>query len=86
MNKNLGYYDGEPNQDTIQNAHFWRWLLARITDQPEWIPPPMPDANDTQDTDQGPEGQPSEKATGGSPALEAPDELFPGVPGGEEAP
>lgn len=25
-----------------ENADFWRWLLAELTDQPRWVPPPPP--------------------------------------------
>jgi len=39
MNKNLEYVGGEPFDGGRENAHFWRWLLARLTDRPPWIPP-----------------------------------------------
>jgi hypothetical protein len=42
MNKNLEYIGGEPFEGGYENAHFWRWLITRITDRPEWIPPPAP--------------------------------------------
>lgn len=40
MNKNLEYVNGEPFAGGYDNAHFWRWLISRLTDRPEWIPPP----------------------------------------------
>ncbi|MFO7901775.1 MAG: DUF4350 domain-containing protein, partial [Pirellulaceae bacterium] len=40
MNKNLEYITGEPFAGGHENAHFWRWLITRITDRPQWIPPP----------------------------------------------
>ena len=40
MNKNLEYIGGEPFDGGYENAHFWRWLITRVTDRPEWIPPP----------------------------------------------
>ncbi len=39
MNKNLEYIGGEPFAGDYENAHFWRWLIARVTRQLEWIPP-----------------------------------------------
>ena len=39
MNKNLEYIGGEPFDGNYENAHFWRWLIARVTGQPEWVPP-----------------------------------------------
>jgi hypothetical protein len=43
MNKNLEYVGGEPFDGGYENAHFWRWLLTRITGRTEWIPPPAPE-------------------------------------------
>lgn len=40
MNKNLEYVNGEPFSGGYENADFWRWLTSRLTDRPEWIPPP----------------------------------------------
>jgi hypothetical protein len=40
MNKNLEYVGGEPFEGNYENAHFWRWLITRVTDRPEWVPPP----------------------------------------------
>jgi hypothetical protein len=42
MNKNLEYIGGEPFEGRYENAHFWRWLIARVTGRPEWIPPEPP--------------------------------------------
>jgi hypothetical protein len=39
MNKNLEYIGGEPFEGGYENAHFWRWLITRITGKPQWIPP-----------------------------------------------
>ena len=39
MNKNLEYVTGEPFEGKYENAHFWRWLLTRVTGRPEWVPP-----------------------------------------------
>jgi hypothetical protein len=39
MNKNLEYVGGEPFDGRYENAQFWRWLIARVTGQAEWIPP-----------------------------------------------
>jgi hypothetical protein len=43
MNKNLEYTGGEPFEGWYENAHFWRWLIARITTQSDWVPPGPPD-------------------------------------------
>jgi hypothetical protein len=40
LNKNLEYIGGEPFAGDYENAHFWRWLISRMMDQDEWIPPP----------------------------------------------
>jgi len=45
MNKNLEYTSGEPFEGWYENAHFWRWLIARISGQPDWVPPEPPDPN-----------------------------------------
>jgi hypothetical protein len=42
LNKNLEYVGGEPFEGRYENAHFWRWLLSRVTDRPEWVPPEPP--------------------------------------------
>lgn len=39
MNKNLEWEGGEPFEGLRENADFWRWFLARLRDQPQWIPP-----------------------------------------------
>jgi len=39
MNKNLEYVTGEAFEEKYENAHFWRWLLTRISGRPEWVPP-----------------------------------------------
>jgi hypothetical protein len=39
MNKNLEYAAGGPLAGGYENAHFWRWLLARLTGKPKWMPP-----------------------------------------------
>jgi len=45
MNKNLGYTGSEHFDGWYENAHFWRWLIARITGRPDWVPPEPPDVN-----------------------------------------
>ncbi len=40
LNKNLESSGGEPLDGAYENAHFWRWLLSRLLEQDEWIPPP----------------------------------------------
>ncbi len=40
LNKNLEYIGGEAFEGGHENADFWRWLLARVTGQKEWVPPP----------------------------------------------
>lgn len=49
MNKNLEYIGGEPFEGRYENAHFWRWLLSRMTGQPEWVPPEPPPLVQTED-------------------------------------
>jgi len=39
MNKNLENEEGEPFEGLRENAHFWRWFLSRLREQPEWVPP-----------------------------------------------
>ncbi len=47
LNKNLEYVGGEPFDGRYDNANFWRWLICRVTDRPEWSPPvPPPPAAD----------------------------------------
>lgn len=41
-NKNLEGRDGEASGRFVENAQFWRWLLARLRGQ-EWIPPEPPE-------------------------------------------
>lgn len=38
MNKNLEHEGGEPFEGMRENADFWRWLLAYLTDRPAWLP------------------------------------------------
>ncbi len=38
MNKNLEAREGEPPRGFVENAHFWRWFIAGLSDV-EWIPP-----------------------------------------------
>ncbi|MBL7038464.1 MAG: hypothetical protein ISR77_07515 [Pirellulaceae bacterium] len=45
LNKNLEYTGGEPFEGWYENAHFWRWLIARVAGQPDWVPPEPPDPN-----------------------------------------
>jgi len=44
LNKNLEYVGGEPFDGHYDNAHFWRWLISRVTNRAEWSPPPPPPA------------------------------------------
>jgi hypothetical protein len=39
MNKNLEREDGQPVEGMRENAHFWRWFLTTLRDQPMWVPP-----------------------------------------------
>ena len=39
MNKNLERRDGSPFEGMRENAHFWRWFLTVLRDEPMWIPP-----------------------------------------------
>jgi len=43
MNKNLEFQTGEAIYGRYENAQFWRWLLGRLADAEEWIPPKPPD-------------------------------------------
>ena len=38
-NKNFDETDGQPTAGMIENAHFWRWMLSRVSGPQEWIPP-----------------------------------------------
>jgi hypothetical protein len=51
MNKNLEYIGGEPFDYGYENAHFWRWLISRLTGAPEWVPPPFEPAAGVQESD-----------------------------------
>lgn len=42
LNKNLEYVGGEPFDGRYDNAHFWRWLISRVTNRAAWSPPPPP--------------------------------------------
>jgi hypothetical protein len=44
FNKNLEYVGGQPFTYGFENAHFWRWLISRITGQTEFVPPPSEDS------------------------------------------
>jgi len=45
MNKNFEYTSGDLFEGWCDNAHFWRWLIARIATKSNWIPPEPPDPN-----------------------------------------
>jgi hypothetical protein len=51
MNKNLEYIGGQPFDGRYENAHFWRWLFSRISDGPEWFPPPPPEPSESSEGD-----------------------------------
>ncbi|MBI4580304.1 MAG: hypothetical protein HY718_11415 [Planctomycetes bacterium] len=38
MNKNLEHEGGEPFEGLRENADFWRWFIAHLTDRPRWLP------------------------------------------------
>jgi len=61
MNKNLEYMGGEPFGGDYENAYFWRWLIAYLTDRPEWIPPEAKVQFDAEpEPEEAAEGEPSE--------------------------
>ena len=76
LNHNMGYVGGEPGQGVADNAHFWRWMLTRVTGQGDWIPPKPA------------KGKPSsgEAERGPGPRLEPPEDIFPSAPAGEVTP
>jgi hypothetical protein len=39
LNHGHGYFHGEVSETAQENADFWRWMLARVTKQVDWIPP-----------------------------------------------
>ena len=39
MNKNLERVDGQLQFGLHDNPDFWRWMIADLTDRPEWLPP-----------------------------------------------
>jgi hypothetical protein len=47
LNKNLEYIGGEPFAGDYENAHFWRWLLTRLSGRSEWVPPPPDDLTES---------------------------------------
>ena len=49
FNKNLEYIGGQPFANGFENAHFWRWLISRVTGQTEWVPPPPQEPAANQD-------------------------------------
>ena len=64
MNKNLEAREGDPPRGFVENAHFWRWLIAGLNDS-EWIPPePKPEAAgaDEDSTDDDSPGAPADGA------------------------
>ena len=71
LKKNLENIDGEPLWGGYENAHFWRWLIARVTGQPDWIPPPPPPLppSPTGERDKG-EGPPPLPPAGVKPGQE----------------
>ncbi|MCY2994502.1 MAG: hypothetical protein NTY19_42550 [Planctomycetota bacterium] len=58
LNKNLEYVGGEPFEGRHENADFWRWLLSRVTDRPEWVPPEPPPLVPSDETAAQEEAQP----------------------------
>jgi len=52
LNKNLEYTGGEPFDGWYENAHFWRWLIARMAAGSDWVPPEPPALN-VLDADEG---------------------------------
>ncbi len=39
LNENLGYVDGQANENVQSNLDFWRWCLGRVTGRHDWFPP-----------------------------------------------
>ncbi|MCX7428396.1 MAG: hypothetical protein NTW96_22550 [Planctomycetia bacterium] len=39
LNHNLGYYDGQMVEGVYDNADFCRWLLTRLFEGIDWVPP-----------------------------------------------
>ena len=63
MNKNLERRGGEAFEGMRENADFWRWLIPRLTDRPEWNPSPPATQPATQPaTRPTTQTQPSEEA------------------------
>lgn len=52
MNKNLESSEGEPASGSYENAHFWRWLITYLTDQPAWVPTEPPSQNNKSSDDE----------------------------------
>ena len=73
-NQNLETVTGEPFYGRYDNAQFWRWLLAALTDQPEWTPPAPPAA------DESPAASDAEGASEAAPS----DAHDPGTAPGDE--
>ena len=73
MNKNLEGVWRHPAYLGDHNAYFWRWLITRLTDQEDWMPPDVKAA----ETDTAPDAAKVPPA-GSAPAL--------GLPGDKEAP
>ncbi len=81
MNRNFGWTGGEPSEETTENAHFWRWLLTRVTPTAEWIPPNPAERRPAKEKPE--ETRPAETGDGaadGPPAPEAPDRFAPERP------
>jgi hypothetical protein len=53
MNKNLEHEGGEPFEGMRENADFWRWFIAWLTEQPPWTPPATPETPIGAGTDSG---------------------------------
>ncbi len=59
-NQNLENEGGQPFEGLRENAHFWRWLLSYLNDQPVWIPPrPEPETPAARPGAAPPPGEPS---------------------------
>ena len=66
MNKNLEYMSGQPFDGGYENAHFWRWLIAEMTDRAEWIPPPREkEVEESEGDKDSTDGPPKETPNGG---------------------